>query len=281
MSDEAPVPRSSQRSQAILLIGKGMVLLLILLLFVGIVSSLITRLRQDAANTRSANNLRQICFAVHNCNDAFTEVPLVSGYWKGTPITNKRSRSLFRCLVPYLEQDGLYKNVLNNDDPTVTLYQLKFFVNPADATGNGVKGECSYAANWQFFQPPQDDPDGKPTYASLPRSLPDGDTNVVLFAEIYQNCNGTVRRWGQTGTATDYRVAAFNREATDPKTLNESLLLPQLRPKSEDCSPPLAQTPYPRGMNVCLGDASVRQITTRISLTTWRQLCAPADGSLP
>lgn len=276
MSDEAPAPRPSQHAQTILLIAKGIVLLSIVLLIGGIASAWITRVRRDNANTLSANNLRQISLALHNCNDAFLEVPLISGYWKGTPITNKFSRSLFFCLVPYVEQDGLYKNVFYLE--VVPAVLIKTFVNPHDYTANGANGECSYAANWQFFQPPQDDPDGKPTYASLPKSLPDGVMNVVLFAEIYQNCNGTVRKWAQTGTATDYRVAAFNREATDPKTLNEGLLPPQINPNFTDCSPPLAQTPFPRGMNVCMGNGGVRQITSRINPTTWRRLCAPADG---
>lgn len=152
---------------------------------------------------------------------------------------------------------------------------VKTYVSPADFTGNGTKGECSYAANWQFFQQPFSDPQ---TYASIPRSMPDGTTNTILYSEIYQNCNGTVRRWGQTGGAAVLTTTAFNRmDPPNPKVLNPANGLPQFAPRHDACSPSLAQTPYPRGIWVVLGDASVRSINTDVSITTWQGASAPAN----
>lgn len=287
MSDEAPMPQSSYPPRTIFLIGKGSGVLLLLMLVVGIGGALILRVRHDAAITTNINNLRGLGLGVHNCNDAFQEVPLVSGYWKGTPLTNKTHRSIYFVLLPYTDKEFTYNSVqaVWTPPPGWPYSLAKFYINPADLTGDGSQGECSYAANWQVFQvqtgsviAPDPVTGANPIYSSIPRSFPDGQENVVMFAEIYQKCNGIVRRWAQTGTATDYRLAAFNREATHPKTLNESLSLPQINPKTKDCSPSQTQTPHPRAMNVCLGDASARPITTQISLTTWRQLCAPADG---
>jgi hypothetical protein len=40
----------------------------------------------------------------------------------------------------------------------------------------------------------------------------------------------------------------------------------------------LAQNPHLGGINVLLGDASVRTVTRSISATTWANACDPRDG---
>jgi hypothetical protein len=249
------------------------------LLSAGILAPAVLKVREAAARSQSTNNLRQIGLATHNCNDHLGALPLVSGRWKGIPAGNPAEHSILFCLLPYMEASPLYKNVRNEVPGWTTTTLYRPYVNPGDSTGNGSQGECSYAANWQVFQLPTSAPQ---EYASLPASFPDGLSNVILYAEVYQNCNGTIRRWGRTGSAGDYRTPAFNRmDPPDPRVLNGSNTGFQVSPPPSECSPPLAQTPFSGGLLVCLGDASVRTVTASLSTTTWQRVCAPADGAVP
>lgn len=102
---------------------------------------------------------------------------------------------------------------------------------------------------------------------------------MVLYAQIYQRCNDTTRKWGRTGPASDYRTPAFNRmEPPDPTVLNASNIGFQLAPGPSECSPPLAQSPSSRSMLVCLGDGAVRPVAGKLSAAMWQRICAPADG---
>jgi hypothetical protein len=168
---------------------------------------------------------------------------------------------------------------------------VKTYVSPADFTGNGSTGGVSYAANWQALQAPANlsviAVANSSQYASIPRTFQDGVSNVVLFAEIYQSCNGTNRLWG--AAVRDLTSGAFNRNpwAPNPGVVNANLLPFQVQPKQTGtagaagiCDPNAAQTPHSGGMLVCLGDASVRSLQGSISVETWRRACAPSDGEV-
>lgn len=257
---------------AVLGLGGCVVLILMALLFPAV-----SKVREASARSHSVNNLRQVGLAMHNCNDTFGEIPQVSGRWIAEG--GNTERTLFVNLLPYLEQDFLYQNIVKGNATPNQL--VKTLVSPADTTGNGANGECSYAANWQVFQLTPPGAPGEVSYASIPRSMPDGLTNIIAFAEIYQNCNGTVRRWGQTGKADNFATPAFNRMAVpNPKVLNTQLQLPQTAPSPADCAPPLAQTPHRGGILVGLADSSVRSVQPSISLVTWQRACSPADGNM-
>jgi prepilin-type N-terminal cleavage/methylation domain-containing protein len=291
MRSTAPVRASSAFTLIELLVVMAIIGVLIALLVPAV-----QKVREAAARTQSSNNLRQIGLATQNINDAFMEVPMATGRWKGIPINISAPRSYFFCLLPYIEQDNLYNGILNNITGVSGATLVKTYVSPADFTGNGTLGETSYAANLQFFNVELGSPSTPmPTnYSSIPRSMPDGTTNTILFAEIYQRCNGTASprlwiNWLNSGTPTsvfNQGVAIFNRIASpiDQAALSNEPLF-QLAPKN-NVSPPqgcdrlLAQTPHPGGMLVGLGDGSVRSLQASISVTTWRRAITPADGGV-
>jgi hypothetical protein len=237
------------------------------------------------------------------------ELPLASGRWKGVPVTNTaappQARSLFFCLLPYIEQDNLYKQQLNLIQTTAIATLVKTYVSPADFTGNGSGGQASYACNWQLFNfeiPPAAATTVNPAYTAIPRGFPDGTTNVIMFAEIYQLCNtasGRTRFWSMTANSTDMTVsgtnqnlsvAAFNRLPTVSAAVLSTDPGFQVAPRNNvaytigaitgGCNPALAQTPHSGGMLVCLGDASVRSVQSSLSPLTWQRAITPADGNV-
>jgi prepilin-type N-terminal cleavage/methylation domain-containing protein len=298
-----------------------LVVIAIIAVLIALLLPAVQKVREAAARSQSSNNLRQIALATHNCNDNFQEVPLVSGRWKGVPSTNTAiataQKSIWFALLPYVEQDNLYKQIValpiaqqdrtpnNSNSPYRVL--IKTYTSPADFTGNGSLGQASYAANWQLFQQrlAASNATAFQAYSAIPRSFPDGTSNVIMFGEIYQQCNTgasanrATRYWGMTGAWNNRSVATFNRGRNANTSVNPATLSAepgfQAAPRNNvapanTAAPPtntgggcnwrLAQTPHAGGMLVALGDASVRSVQSSINVNTWRRAITPADGQV-
>jgi prepilin-type processing-associated H-X9-DG protein len=89
------------------------------------------------------------------------------------------------------------------------------------------------------------------TRAHLPKDIPDGLAETILFAEKYAACS----YWALAkGEQTPWYVARSDSGF-------------QYRP--EVCDPRLPQTAHRGGMNVALADASVRFVSRSLSPATW------------
>src|SRR5262245_14666817 len=88
-----------------------LVLLALLALLAAFLFPIIARIRQSAARTQSANNLKILGIAIHNYNDTFGALP---------PGHDDNGFSATARLLPYIEQDVLYKTIdfqKSIDDP--------------------------------------------------------------------------------------------------------------------------------------------------------------------
>jgi prepilin-type N-terminal cleavage/methylation domain-containing protein/prepilin-type processing-associated H-X9-DG protein len=177
-------------------------------------------------------------------------------------------------------------------------------------------GDASYAGNYQVFGN-QANTSVKPTAANratlwdgqsrLPASIPDGTSNTIFFAEKYSRCEGRVfnsntggtwwmrgvlhgaKSLGQGGDDSypgDRLSAVFagGVAATDNTiwaTGTASLFLVQPRnflQSTGQCFRTHASTGHTGGMNVGMGDGSVRFLSQGISATTWWIAVVPNDG---
>jgi prepilin-type N-terminal cleavage/methylation domain-containing protein len=170
------------------------------------------------------------------------------------------------------------------------------------------KGDASYAGNFQVFGSAQNansftwNWDGA---ARIPATFTDGTSNTILFAEKYSRCNGThspAGTWwmrgvwhGSTTTAGggsddsypgDRLSAVFGggvgRDGV--RWLQGAGSLFQVMPINfmaypGPCDGRRASSGHTAGMNVALGDGSVRFLAQGISGTTWWLAVVPNDGN--
>jgi prepilin-type N-terminal cleavage/methylation domain-containing protein len=166
-----------------------LVVIAIIAILIGLLLPAVQKVREAATRSQSQNNLKQLGLALHNFYDPNQKTPPMFGTVpSGGP--NLAGGSVFYHLLPYLEQDALYRlgpdgsrsatlKVLQHPaDRTygIGTYQLPAAANPPWAnSANAAWGLSSYGANWQVFGD---------TGAKLEK-LSDGTSNTIVFNEKY------------------------------------------------------------------------------------------------
>jgi len=268
-----------------------------LLVVIAIIATLIAlllpavqKVREASARTQCENNVKQFCLAVHGFNDVNHYLPAASGFQSTLAWSGQKS-SLFFQLLPFIEQDALYREVPTDPPPamaTVESYILNapmpaILYCPSDFTTsvNAIPGLTSYAANVQAFG---DQWQGRPM-SRIPQTFRDGTSNTVGIAERYGHCpapgqlpdNIWMLGHDDTNTPQFAYTWHFLNGWTSINPMNQ---LFQMNPTLEQCDPTLPQAQHPGSMTIGLMDASVRQVTGNITLPTWQNAQLPADGNV-
>jgi type II secretory pathway pseudopilin PulG len=253
-----------------------LIVLALLGLLLGLALPAVQKIREAAARTKCANNLRQIGIALHNYNDVFGQMPPAVGYYPGK--AGRSHGTLFFYLLPFIEQDNLYKQASDDQGGysvwhnSVYKYVIKTYISPLDSSAksphvyDGWLATTSYAANFQAFGDPKNNTmQGKIRITDFT----DGTSNTIITATRYQVCNNQPTGWGYA--AEDTRAPVFAYLSTEKF---------QLAPAPGDCDPELAQAPVRAGLNVGMADGSVRFITDKISPQTWWAALTPNGGEV-
>jgi prepilin-type N-terminal cleavage/methylation domain-containing protein len=160
-----------------------LVVIAIIAILIGLLLPAVQKVRAAAARTQCTNNLHQIGVACHNAHDQNGMLPPLLS-WYPTPGPNAAGGSTHFCLLPYIEQDNLYKSASGNPGPTyqsaypaapatpVICATVKVYCCPADpgvtadghatgitltasggaaVPGDPLVGATSYGANAQVF----------------------------------------------------------------------------------------------------------------------------------
>jgi prepilin-type N-terminal cleavage/methylation domain-containing protein/prepilin-type processing-associated H-X9-DG protein len=242
------------------------------------------------------------------CAPAGNQQLTVVGPWQGATGFN-----VFDCLLPYVEQENLFldskMSILthvggpgwgNVYSQIVPVYRCPSEPQPAGPMGDGLCSTttggaqgfaiCNYAANYFVFGNPNAPTQTEREQGSntLPTSIPDGLSNTIMFTEKYGTCGSSGdpnagstagNLWADSWQTWRPLFCLGNFDKAAYSSGYPPCAMFQVQPNwVSGCDNSRAQSPHPRGINVCLADGSVRFISETINATTWASLCDPQDG---
>jgi prepilin-type N-terminal cleavage/methylation domain-containing protein len=144
-----------------------LVVIAIIAILIGLLLPAVQKVREAAARMKCSNNLKQHGLGLHNASDTNGYMPQFGYAWpKGS--TTLRQSSTFWSLLPYMEQDNLFKTLPttttssaffnSSTDPGSRVTYVPTFLCPSDASvaSNGVGGARawnlnSYSVNGQLL----------------------------------------------------------------------------------------------------------------------------------
>src|SRR6476659_9529243 len=88
-----------------------LVVIAIIAMLIGLLLPAVQRVREAAARTKCLNNLKQIALGLHNHLSDRGTFPPGGVEWRPFGDTTKRQLAWSAYLLPYLEQDALYRRL--------------------------------------------------------------------------------------------------------------------------------------------------------------------------
>jgi prepilin-type N-terminal cleavage/methylation domain-containing protein len=266
-----------------------LVVIAIIAVLIGLLLPAVQKVRATAARIKSSNNLKQITLGLHGYTGAVGHFPDADANIGGP----RPNTSVHTLLLPYVEQDALYRSAATNGvwgtTPTApAATTVHVFRSPRDRSATSDTWTDSDGNVWAFSNYGWNEAVfTKPFVTWNPRhtflSITDGTSNTVAFGEQYAMCGGTPKMWAFHPRWHEYRASEFH-----PPTLSSGVLhnwrapaaTPQLMPTVADCDPRNLQALDPGGCLVSMFDGSVRTVGPSVNGTTWYAAIWPQDGAV-
>jgi type II secretory pathway pseudopilin PulG len=274
-----------------------MIELLVVLAVLGFLLALllpaIQKVREAAARAQTQNDLKQVILATINCADTYRgKLPPAFGPFPGNKgQQGSITASLHVHILPFIEQQNLYQRYLKGDKD-LDNEVIPPYVSPSDPSHpQPPQGIQNCPANLRVFSDKGLKTQGdaplpalgmeEPGTARFPASITDGTSNTIFFATRYGRCGEGGSRYA---SAPNTNTAAFfgqnpAKVMARPADVTATFLL---HPSVKECvpTPLMAHAFSVSGVDVGMGDGSVRVLNARISPQTWNAALTPNGGEV-
>ena len=196
-----------------------LVVIAIIAILIGLLLPAVQKIREAANRMSSSNNLKQIGIAIHNAHDTNGVCPTTHGCYgrdgNGVPWGGQQPAifgTMQYFLLPYLEQDNVFKAVQSNSWQSNAVIKAYTAPNDPSMTADqrtwGGRGATSYSANWHAFGGGWGEDWQVGGKARIPTSFPDGTSTTIAFLERRSICGNpsnttgslyVERIWGEDG----------------------------------------------------------------------------------
>jgi len=268
-----------------------LVVIAIIAILIGLLVPAVQKVREAANRAQCENNISQIVLAIIDCADAHEGrlPPSIGLYPFNFSADGNSNGGTFLHILPYLEQEPLYKSTYRNPDPdgrngnTGTYSQwtqplqssrLKLYICPTDHTQNdGLGGFTSYGVNGQVFR---HNYNWGVSLLRYPGSIQDGTSQTIFITEKLAQCaygNYTNNYW------PDWGPIISSSDLGDP---TGPAFRPQFQPIGDpaNCDSGIASGDHTGGILAGMGDRSVRLVSNSISGSTWWAALTPANADI-
>lgn len=286
-----------------------LVVIAIIGVLIGLLLPAVQKVREAANRMQCANNLKQLGLGFQGLHDTYGVLPplcapaATSQITLNGPFKGPYGYTVFHWIQPYLEQEALYHSLIPTDNNYGGIRYatvIKTYLCTSDPSSTNGKsrttyggangwGAGNYGSNYFVFG----NPNGTSAalrvqgFNTIPDSFPDGLSNQIVFAEMYATCGWTgdiTMMYGSLWADSNSiwrAVFCTNSASKDPAAAGYPACAKfQVQPNwMTGCDPSRPQSGHAGGINVALGDGSVRFINNSISAATWSNLCDPRDGT--
>jgi len=280
--------RTRQKKSTAFTLIELLVVIAIIAILIGLLLPAVQKVREAAARTQSQNNLKQMGVGLHNAASTFNDQmpPSIGGYPSGNASPPFNLQPLFVHLLPYIEQDAVYKLATAGNTATPAGWSstaIKTYVAPGDPSYTTGSAWTSYASNANLFTT---------SGANLKSTFITGTSNVVMVTERYAApaAASNFHLWCETAppgpvvtTNVPTTPLAFVNATTPPApgTYGSTWLpypnaQPQMKPAIGAALQDRAQGMSSGACQVAMGDGSCRSVGSGVSTTTWQIVWCPS-----